>query len=68
MQYFNNLENNLSNEDNNNTLRLLKREDWKALDPKDELTDLIAPVDRVIIGHAATDECTTQVIYIFIFN
>ncbi|XP_065081162.1 peptidoglycan-recognition protein LF-like isoform X3 [Ochlerotatus camptorhynchus] len=41
-------------------LRLVTRNEWLAQPPKEKLTPLKLPVNRVIIAHTATEGCTTQ--------
>lgn len=42
-------------------LRIVSRSEWSALLPKNQLTDLVLPIGRVIICHTATDSCELQV-------
>lgn len=41
-------------------LRIVTRNEWLAQPPKEVLTPLKLPVNRVIIAHTATEGCTTQ--------
>ncbi|XP_065081163.1 peptidoglycan-recognition protein LF-like isoform X4 [Ochlerotatus camptorhynchus] len=46
-------------------LRLVTRNEWLAQPPKEKLTPLKLPVNRVIIAHTATEGCTTQTACVF---
>ncbi|XP_019562439.3 peptidoglycan-recognition protein LC isoform X1 [Aedes albopictus] len=41
-------------------LRIVTRNEWLAQPPKENLTRLKLPVNRVIIAHTATENCQTQ--------
>lgn len=41
-------------------LRIVTRNEWLAQPPKENLTKLKLPVNRVIIAHTATENCHTQ--------